>query len=257
MRRRSINLYDGSEQVTSDLNTLSIPNRDGPNESLSAPPVAGDGVTVYFRDLERHLIDHILAADAVLGCVAWLTNKDILSALAKKDPVAIVVQKEDFLRPDLSSRRGWAAELRRRYDGLVCSWTRHEMPSFVGALSYCSNNLMQPVRCVGNFNRDRSSAFPRMHHKFIVFCRYSTRQEVIPTQEGDQVVEWPELTPYAVWTGSLNFTENGARSLENALFITQQSIVNAYVEEWARIEALSEPLDWESDWTAPEWRLGS
>jgi len=31
----------------------------------------------------------------------------------------------------------------------------------------------------------------------------------------------------------------------------------AYYREWAHVLALSEPLDWTSEWCAPEWRIGT
>lgn len=241
--------------MRNNLNLLTI-NDDGAAMPLAADPVSQGSTTVYFRDLEQHLIDHIRAADAVLGCVAWLTSKNILAALAQKDPVALVVQKEDFLRPDLGSGKGWASELRRRYDSLSCSWMRYYMPGLVGSLTVCGDPELQPVRCVGNYNRAKSPAFPRMHHKFVVFCRASREREYTDSDLNDVYVG-PSLDPYAVWTGSFNFTENAGRSLENALFLEGEAVVDAYVQEWARITALSEPLDWESDWSAPQWRIGS
>lgn len=241
--------------MTNNLNDMSIDD-EGAGMPLSAEPVFQDGVTVYFRDLEQRLIEHIQSADAVLGCVAWLTSKNILTALAQKDPVAIVVQKEDFLRPDLGSRKGWSTELRRRYDSLSCSWMRYYMPGLVGDLTTLGDPTLHPVRCVGNHNRTKSPAFPRMHHKFVVFCHAIQGKEYIDS-DMNEVFEQPHLEPYAVWTGSFNFTENAGRSLENAVVLENQEIVNAYVDEWARITALSEPLDWESDWAAPEWRIGS
>lgn len=56
--------------------------------------------TVFFRDLKTRLIEQINRADYVFGCVAWLTDHDILTALGKKRGVQLLVQKEDFLRPD-------------------------------------------------------------------------------------------------------------------------------------------------------------
>jgi phosphatidylserine/phosphatidylglycerophosphate/cardiolipin synthase-like enzyme len=46
-------------------------------------------------------------------------------------------------------------------------------------------------------------------------------------------------------------------SLENALVIRNPDIVTAYVWEYSHVFALSEPLDWEQDWVAPEYRLGT
>ncbi|MNJ81293.1 hypothetical protein D3C77_800280 [compost metagenome] len=60
-----------------------------------------------------------------------------------------------------------------------------------------------------------------------------------------------------MWTGSFNFTKNATLSLENALFITDPKIVNAYFEEYGQIAAMSEELDWTSEWVAPVWRIGT
>ena len=34
-------------------------------------------------------------------------------------------------------------------------------------------------------------------------------------------------------------------------------IVQAYYQEWGQVFALSEPLDWESEWVEPEYRIGT
>ena len=72
-------------------------------------------VSVYFKNLEERLVRHIEQAEVVMGCVAWLTSPTIISVLAKKQ-VAIVVQKEDFLRPDLDVSKYWARKLRAFYN---------------------------------------------------------------------------------------------------------------------------------------------
>jgi hypothetical protein len=52
---------------------------------------------------------------AIFGCVAWLTLIPILKALSKCDNVQIIVQKEDFLRPDLDQNKNnkWKEDLRK------------------------------------------------------------------------------------------------------------------------------------------------
>ena len=59
------------------------------------------GVSVYFRDIKSKLLSHIAEADAVFGAIAWFTEYDILDALGKLSNVSIIIQKEDFLRPDI------------------------------------------------------------------------------------------------------------------------------------------------------------
>lgn len=209
---------------------------------------AGEGVAVYFRNLVPRLVEHIEAADAVFGCVAWLTHPDVLDALRDRS-TAIVVQKEDFLRPDLGAKAYWKRDLRRRYDALNCWFSRLDFCNMIGSLSTGGDSRISPVRCVGNYNRERKPAFPRMHNKFLVFCN---TKEWGDTTQGQDVPE-----PYAVWTGSFNLTLNATQSLENALYITEPAIVQAYFEEFGQIMALSEPLDWSAEWSEPEWRIGS
>src|SRR5438552_524921 len=72
-------------------------------------------VQVYFKNVESHLIQHIESADVVVGCVAWLTSPAILAALSKKNGVSIIVQKEDWLRPDLDNRENWKERHKSRY----------------------------------------------------------------------------------------------------------------------------------------------
>ncbi|MBD8539165.1 hypothetical protein [Frigoribacterium sp. CFBP 8751] len=206
----------------------------------------GAEVTAYFGDLKEALIDFIDASEALAGCVAWLTDFDILDALAAK-PVALVVQKEDFLRPDAGSGSDWPRRLRAKYDSLQGGFDRFEFPSPLWSASSSIDPSIDPIRCVGNHNFDKRPAMPRMHHKFLV--RITPR-----TLPGG---EYELVDPTAVWTGSFNFSLNGGRSMENAVVLEDKSIAEAYLAEFARVETLSEVLDWESPWTYPEWRIGT
>lgn len=209
-------------------------------------------IQVYFRDLETHLISHINQADAIFGCIAWLTSGAILDALARKTVVSIVVQKEDFLRPDLDSREDWKNWLRTKYKSLRCDIDRYSFDNVISNLSICSDPSLDPIRCVGNYNRDKVPAFPRMHNKFMIFAKLSTPPDVDETYLGAT-----KINPYAVWTGSFNLTKNAGKSLENALFITESEVVQAYYLEFGQIVAISESLNWEVDWVEPEWRVGT
>jgi phosphatidylserine/phosphatidylglycerophosphate/cardiolipin synthase-like enzyme len=67
----------------------------------------------------------------------------------------------------------------------------------------------------------------------------------------------PSFVPYEVWTGSFNFTKNATYSFENAIVSRDRNLVAAYFSEFSQLAALSEPLDWEVEWVAPEWRIGT
>lgn len=128
----------------------------------------------------------------------------------------------------------------------------------------CENgSLIDPVRCVGNYNANNQPAFPRSHHKFILFCRYREHcqcQECLFLHDmshcdycSDRAYGNRHIEPYAVWTGSFNFTKSATASFENAVVLQDEKIVQAFYAEYGQIAAISEPLDWTSAWMAPEW----
>jgi phosphatidylserine/phosphatidylglycerophosphate/cardiolipin synthase-like enzyme len=196
-------------------------------------------VEVVFRNLSARLIAEIDVADYVFGSIAWLTHEGILGAMAKKKGVSIVVQKEDFLRPD---GREPSAGLRAQYAALPGT-LRYQFDGTIQRLAYHADPTLEAVRCVGNLNSTKSPSHPRAHNKFAVYAKATAHKEA----------PW-ELT--SVWTGSFNFTNNAARSLENAVLMRSEKIVRAFYDEFQQIVALSEPLDWETPWSAPQWSIG-
>lgn len=240
-----------------DLNKTIIEsdgNYDDPDTFQDYHITANAEVKVYFRDLEQHLISNIQKYPCVIGCVAWMTNKQILKALANLEFVSIVVQKEDFLRPDISAKPGWTTELRKLYSALPEYHSRCWLPGLVNHLSVSYDPTIEPVRCVGNYNREKNPASPRMHNKFLIFCEKDAYD--FSNEDNNYIVNWG-YSPKEVWTGSFNFTENGVRSLENAVVIDNKEIAKAYYNEWAQILAISEKLDWTHSWIEPEWRIGT
>jgi len=231
-----------------NLNTLPIAVEHDSQPLRDYSLLSPSGIHVLFRNLEAELIQRIRSADLVVGCVAWLTSETLLAALAEVPKgVMIVVQKEDFLRPDLDAGSDWRRRLRMRYEALRQPYERYQWPGLVGNLSICIDSTLQSVRCLGNHNRDKKPAWPRMHHKFLIFCNCSYNDD-----DRGLVVE-----PRAVWTGSFNLTHNATNSFENAVVLSEPEIVRAYYQEWEQLVALSEPLDWQTDWCAPEWRIGT
>jgi hypothetical protein len=229
---------------TIDLNRLRVPvehakeaQRDN-GLSLTAP------IEVIFRDHRSKLINEIGKYPVILGCVAWLTDYEILGALAGITHVSIVVQKEDFLRPDSAGMP--KSRLRQLYDNLPSPMLRYSLPGGVSGLNYCGDPSIEAVRCVGNHNRERKSAWPRMHNKFLIFCDLKERGD------GNEIV-----TPRRVWTGSYNISQNAAQSWENAVLIDSDEVAEAYAREFCQILIFSEKLDWTSDWVEPEYRIGS
>lgn len=242
----------GEDSVDNDLNKLYIPTDDVREKfELSDFSMDKNSISVYFRNVKLRLIEKINCFDVILGCVAWLTDFDILDALAQKQ-ASIIVQKEDFLRPDINEigDKSWRNRLQQAYSKLKFDYCRHNFTNRLNGLSYCAESTLEPVRCVGNYNRDKANAFPRMHNKFLIFCKAEE------DSFGEEYVDYM-IKPCAVWTGSFNFTKNAGLSFENALFINDMDIAKAYYNEFGQIAALSEQLNWQCDWVEPEWRIGS
>ncbi|KVD51965.1 hypothetical protein WI87_27305 [Burkholderia ubonensis] len=214
-------------------------------------------IHVYFRDLEEHLIRQIEKADGVVGCVAWLTSKPILQALIGKDGgVALVVQKEKYLRNDGHEDKAHLKERLSLYRALHGTpWILARMiggtmtrmfsgPDFSleGDIdrSGFRDDAIDPIRCMGV---DGDSYSGRMHNKFLVFCKHSNDSP-------------PNFIPYAVWTGSFNFTKTASKSFENAVVILDEVVASAYMREFSQISALAEPLDWKAADVSPDLKMG-
>lgn len=236
-------LSDGIDQWPANLNEAVL-SEDGNPKPIRAHRRNGSAgaVECLFTDLERHLVACIGQYPMVVGCMAWLTNEPVLRALAQTHWVQIVVQKEDFLRPDSG---GWSAKkLRALYEALPAQ----NRLNFDTSYSTMCGDIMGAIRCAG-VRDERGNTPPRMHHKFLVFCDV---EHVAP-----ELCPFVKPVPRAVWTGSFNATHNGSRSLENAVLIHDENISRAYFNEWRVILGLSEPLDWEQPYMQPEYRIGT
>jgi hypothetical protein len=231
-----------------NFNNLKIRNREGPDVALSDHSVQSHMINVHFRDLEKHLIRYIRKADAVLGCVAWLSNLRVLDVLAEKEFVQFVVQKGDLWRADrgMQDSQGYKKKLAQKYKMLRCDI---EKDLLVGSMSYCADPGIGPVRCMGVYREDEKVFTPQMHNKFLLFADFEEHDP------DDEPISLYTLTPYAVWTGSFNITQNATYSFENAVYIANPEIVDAYFEEYSQILAISESLDWQHEWVAPERRI--
>lgn len=195
-------------------------------------------LTVYFRDLKDHLISEINNAEIVLGAVAWLTDIDILEALSKK-PCQIVLQKEDFLRPDieLTLSNNSKKELRDAYKKLHFDYDTRNFSNKIYELSFDDIYEIDPIRCFGYLTDKYRHCSPKMHNKFLVFAEIDNMFEKIKAKK--------------VWSGSANFTKMSMYSLENAILISNEDIASQYLKEYEYIYYLSEGLDWSSSWNSP------
>lgn len=252
-----------------DFIDLNLVAGDGLPEQRDHGCISGS-VQVVFREHLPRLTEIIYEAGeqglVCVGSVAWLTEFTVLDALATL-ATAIVVQKEDFLRPDHGddvNPVAWKAVLHEKYDAVAESdehhplFRRQNMPDPLGGISLFSNQRISGVRCFGNRNRrdGKQRRTPLMHHKYLIFADLSLEPE--PAHEGDEVlrgtIRWD---PRFVWTGSCNLSNMARRSRENSVIIRKPAIAQAYLKDWAELMSVSEPLDWDADWVDPQWHEGT
>ena len=235
--------------ISHDLNKFAISNGIPADFSATVSDSHFDNVEVVFKNIEERLSNVIqeFQEGIIFGCVAWLTSKPILKALSKCRNVQILVQKEDFLRPDLGAGEdcSWKKELRQLYGELQFSFSRNQCLAPIRSLSVCNDQRVDSIRCIGNHNSEKKPVFPRAHHKFLVFCKLNKHRKYIPVK---------------LWTGSFNITYNATQSFENVLLLSDKGgknkILNAYLKEHHHLFTLSESLEWEKDWVSPEFRIG-
>jgi len=237
-------------QSVEDLNRLTIRVENAGYQELEDHSCVSTKVKVevIFRNHKDRLLGVLSKYDTVFGCVAWLTDGDVLDALQNKR-VSIVVQKEDFIRPDSGRHAQWKETLRAKCERIDCQASQYHMPDPLNKMSVCGSPEFWGVRCVGNHNQDSKPAFPSMHNKFLVLTNWANWEEALRNGRLSK--------NSCVWTGSNNLSRNANFSFENALIIHDARIVRAYLNEYAQIMALSESLDWESDWCFPEERIGT
>lgn len=191
----------------------------------------------YFEKIEEHLIEYINKSTYVIGCVAWLTNNNIIEALENIKGVKIIINKEEYLNSNMEiGQKFFYKCLRGKYNSIPdmfnidCLCCKKNMFNCNNFKTIFGNQLG-----INNDN-DRSGAiltcgivnnFSKMHHKFLIFF--------------DDKIE-----PFGVWTGSYNLSKTSNFSLENALYITDKEVIMEYIKEFLIIHPFSESYNWKS-----------
>jgi hypothetical protein len=205
-----------------------------------------DLVEVYFQDIKKQLEFFIDEAEYIVGCVAWITDKDILDFLSAKRGVSLIVQKDVQWKPT------WKALIdasKKFTQGIHASHT--DLLGHYLEKSGKSIGPLDPFRCVGHIKaKDSKEILPFMHHKFLVDCRLEDVEDEF-SLEG--LPPRKRLVPKRFWTGSYNFSANAQSSLENALVCEDEAAADCYFWMWQRIYAMSESLKYASENPEPEF----
>lgn len=212
-------------------------------------------VAVHLGRLEDRLLEWIARQEAVVGCVAWLTNEKILRALNAKPLLQVVMQKEDWLRPDFDGSH--PAKTNRALYTRPAGFLRSEVED-LSDVSHLSDPYLGAFRCFGSTAEGRR---PVMHHKFLVGCSVDRTGKVVrecrsiarTEEQRGPGVKALALLPQSVWVGSFNMTKGAVRNMDSALVLDAGP---AYCE-WLDVLISSEPLDFDHAWCKPQWIVGS
>lgn len=182
---------------------------------------SGD-IEVCFQNIESFIIAKIKEHSFALGCMAWLTNKNILRALNSTFGYQLILNKEEYMKR--------SNELYSMYNGIKYGCGDDLFVTEIKDFPYTdSSNELDMFRVAGY---DEGVA-PRMHDKFLILCKQ------------DETCSYRRAVPHMVITGSYNYTQSSNASLENVVCISNKEIVNAYYTEYLRIFAISEDINWD------------
>ncbi len=209
-------------------------------------------VQPYFENLEEHLIAYIDNSAYVIGCVAWLTNRNIIEALENIKGVKIIVNKEEYISSKMQTGQKFSNKcLQGRYNDIpdffenvcdCCGLTMRSCKNFKTYLNDCvdadnelkkksSDNMIKDVPTISRSGAILTCGivnnYSKMHHKFLIFFNNN-------------------MQPLGVWTGSYNFSTNGNFSLENAIYICDKEVILEYIKEFMAIYPYSESYNWNS-----------
>ena len=200
---------------------------------------------VFFDNISGELKKRISEADAVLGCICYITDTTVLEELSRKD-CKIIMQKPKKSEEKETKSFG-------RDSILMLSSILNNSVNYSKIEHFPKDHFTldqtAPLRMIGS-----EAGYSLMHHKFMIFLRH------VETYDKNEVKDQESaftLKPYAVWTGSFNFTYNASRNLENAVLIKDELVVLKYLEEYAFCLSVSEAVETYSSELLPDLTPGS
>lgn len=161
-------------------------------------------------------------SSAVLGCVPWLTDGEVVDRLLRFGSSCIVINKPGQISADLEQVRrlhdegpGFPAEALPEFGWLA---PREDGgPAVVGPYSAPFLEGFNSVRVAG-FSQRPGATVPLVHAKLLLLGRVSEGEG----EMGETVISFE---PLRAWLGSANFTYNSRRSLEFGLWTNDHSLL--------------------------------
>lgn len=168
-----------------------------------------------------HTIEKYGKNRIIVGCVAWFNSNDIVDALSSNaKAVSFIVNNEDY------KKWGFGSVNRKKFENLPAF--NRPFSQVWGKKIECELSILKqtypPVRAFGVASEEKTLInASTMHSKFMVIC-----------DENDM--------PWALWSGTNNFTEKSKRNLENAFFFISPRLAMFYFLHFSRTFVLSSEL---------------
>jgi hypothetical protein len=260
-----------------DLNNSSTELSNGQVFKLETHCHKTSNVTAFFRPIKPHLLECIQNADKIYGCIAWLTDSDILDALSKKQ-CAFVVNKEEFIYPkncwDTLKRK---LKVLKKFDvplsysewiedGYTTVEANQPLTStdetkynhmfdtfFSGKYLSTYQKMIKTIKCSDSNLTISENGTPEFHLlcksklagkridpvRCLGILKSDSDMLNVPRMH-DKFMVFIKNQEWSVWTGSFNCSFNSNNSIENAVLIQDNTIARAYLEEWQQIFVVSE-----------------
>lgn len=157
----------------------------------------------------------------VVGCVAWFNSNAIIDLLCHCKGVSLIVNDEDY------RTWGFRSVKKEKFDKLP-AFKKKFSEVWGQKIADCEINCLKrsnypPVMAFGVGGAENAKNASTMHSKFIIIC-----------DDNDM--------PWALWSGTNNFTIKSERNIENAFFFINPELAMFYFRHYARTMIFSSPL---------------
>lgn len=207
------------------------------------PPTPSDTGTrklacrYVMRRQEECILQLVDKADAIVVSCYMMSRQPFFDALAQKDRVFLLCHKTNLVGPtEARSAQPFLkrlAVLRKQSRQFQTSELRTSVPWLERTLP---RKTLPLARCVGAYQD--SFTTPLMHDKTVIALRKKKTQYI----------------PFALWTGTNNFTENATRSIGAGTLIEDPHTAMLRLNDILNYTLSSEPIPWRSQRLQPQWR---
>jgi hypothetical protein len=194
--------------------------------------LARDWTASYGRRLEPR--------PAVVGCVPWLTDRDVVDALTAFGQCCIVVDKQqpeyEGVRRLASQGRPISSAYLEGFDELATTDEEGNGPVIGPHSGLPEPMALGPIRVAGWQEAADGSRRPMLHSKLLV-VGVTTHYEDDEMFAGDIL----RFRPVATWMGSANWTHSARQHIEFGLWSDDQQLVDHNYRYLLSLLAFSEP----------------